>query len=93
MADTTACALPAGFRAAGVHCGIKNDSSKLDLALFVADGPATAVGVFTTNLVCGAPVKSRRARLPRHTARARDHQFGQRQRLHGQHAAMRTPAG
>lgn len=67
---TTTCALPAGFRAAGVHCGIKNDPSKLDLALFVADGPATAAGVFTTNRVCGAPVKICRARLPRGTARA-----------------------
>ncbi len=62
--------LPAGFRAAGVHCGIKNDPAKLDLALFAADAPATAVGVFTTNLVCGAPVKISRARLPRATARA-----------------------
>jgi len=62
--------LPAGFRAAGVHCGIKNEPAKLDLALFVADGPATATGVFTTNLVCGAPVKISRARLPRATARA-----------------------
>jgi glutamate N-acetyltransferase / amino-acid N-acetyltransferase len=62
--------LPAGFRAAGVHCGIKSDPSKLDLAVFVADGPATAAGVFTTNLVCGAPVKISRARLPRGTARA-----------------------
>ena len=44
--------LPAGFRAAGVACGIKSDSSKLDLALFAADRPSTAVGVFTTNLVC-----------------------------------------
>ena len=64
------------FRAAGVHCGIKNDASKLDLALFVADGPATAAGVFTTNLVCGAPVKISRARLPRANRPRRDHQFG-----------------
>jgi glutamate N-acetyltransferase/amino-acid N-acetyltransferase len=62
--------LPAGFRAAGVACGLKSDSSKLDLALFAADRPSTAVGVFTTNLVCGAPVKISRSRLPRTTARA-----------------------
>jgi glutamate N-acetyltransferase / amino-acid N-acetyltransferase len=62
--------LPAGFRAAGVACGIKSDSSKLDLALFAADRPSTAVGVFTTNLVCGAPVKISRSRVPRGTARA-----------------------
>jgi len=61
--------LPAGFRAAGVHCGIKTDASKLDLALFVADRPAAAAGVFTTNRVCGAPVKISRSRLPRGTAR------------------------
>jgi glutamate N-acetyltransferase / amino-acid N-acetyltransferase len=70
MGDASSYVLPVGFRAAGVHCGIKNDPSKLDLALFVADGPATAAGVFTTNLVCGAPVKISRARLPRTTARA-----------------------
>ncbi len=70
MGDASQFNLPAGFRASGVHCGIKNDPAKLDLALFVADGPATAAGVFTTNLVCGAPVKVSRARLPRATARA-----------------------
>jgi glutamate N-acetyltransferase / amino-acid N-acetyltransferase len=70
MGDPSACTLPQGFRAAGVHCGIKKDPSQFDLALFVADEPATAVGVFTTNLVCGAPVKISRARLPRTTARA-----------------------
>jgi glutamate N-acetyltransferase/amino-acid N-acetyltransferase len=70
MDDVSTFDLPAGFRAAGVHCGIKNDPAKLDLALFVADGPATAAGVFTTNLVCGAPVKVSRARLPRATTRA-----------------------
>jgi glutamate N-acetyltransferase / amino-acid N-acetyltransferase len=70
MDDASTFSLPAGFRAAGVHCGIKNDPAKLDLALFVADAPATAAGVFTTNLVCGAPVKISRARLPRTTARA-----------------------
>jgi len=68
--SVTSIPLPKGFRAAGVHCGIKKEPSQLDLALFVADGPATAVGVFTTNLVCGAPVKISRGRLPRTTARA-----------------------
>jgi glutamate N-acetyltransferase/amino-acid N-acetyltransferase len=66
----TSIALPVGFRAAGVACGIKSDPSKPDLALFVADRPSSAAGVFTTNLVCGAPVKVSRARLPRATARA-----------------------
>ena len=62
--------LPKGFSAAGIHCGIKSDRFKLDLALFVSDRPCAAAGVFTTNLVCGAPVKVSRDRLPRSTARA-----------------------
>ncbi len=62
--------LPLGFSAAGIRCGVKNDPPKLDLALFVSDRPSTAAGVFTTNLVCGAPVKVTRERLPRTTARA-----------------------
>ncbi len=66
----TSVPLPAGFRAAGVACGLKSEPSKLDLALFAADRPSTAVGVFTTNMVCGAPVKVSRSRVPRGTARA-----------------------
>jgi glutamate N-acetyltransferase/amino-acid N-acetyltransferase len=65
----TSVPLPVGFRAAGVACGLKSDPSKLDLALFAADRPSTAAGVFTTNLVCGAPVKVSRSRVPRSTAR------------------------
>lgn len=62
--------LPLGFSTAAVKCGVKPGSDKLDLALFVSDRPAAAAGVFTTNLVCGAPVKVSRSRLPRGTARA-----------------------
>jgi len=62
--------LPMGFRAAGHACGIKADPHKLDLALFVSDTPCSAAGVFTQNLVVGAPVKVCRGRLPRKTARA-----------------------
>ena len=45
---------PAGFRAAGVYCGIK--AKGLDLALIVSDVPATAAGVFTVNRAQAAPV-------------------------------------
>ncbi len=62
--------LPNGFSAAAVKCGVKPGSDKLDLALFVSDRSCAAGGVFTTNLVCGAPVKVSRGRLPRGTARA-----------------------
>jgi len=44
----------AGFRTAAVHCGIKLED--LDLALIVADKPASAAAVFTTNLAAAAPV-------------------------------------
>jgi glutamate N-acetyltransferase/amino-acid N-acetyltransferase len=46
---------PKGFRAAGVHCGIKRE--KPDLALLVSEVPASAAGVFTTNKVKAAPVR------------------------------------
>lgn len=46
---------PAGFRASGVHCGIKA-SGKPDLSLLVSDMPATAAGVFTLNLAKAAPL-------------------------------------
>lgn len=61
--------LPAGFSASAVKCGVKPGTDKLDLALFISDRPCSAAGVFTTNLVCGAPVKVCRERLPRATAR------------------------
>jgi len=43
-----------GFRAAGVHCGVKK--SKKDLCLLVSDGPAAGAAVLTTNRVQAAPV-------------------------------------
>ena len=48
--------LPLGFKASGLHCGIKKDAQNFDLSLFAADGPAAAAGVFTTNLVHGEVV-------------------------------------
>jgi glutamate N-acetyltransferase/amino-acid N-acetyltransferase len=44
-----------GFRAGGVHCGVK--SRRLDLALIVSDMPTAAAGVFTRSTVVGAPVE------------------------------------
>ena len=45
-----------GFRANGVHCGIRKNKIKKDLALIVSDVPATSAAVYTTNLVKGAPL-------------------------------------
>lgn len=65
------CQLPSGFRAAGVHAGIKADPAKMDMALLLSDAPDTAsAGMFTTNKVQAAPVKIDIARLRNGRARA-----------------------
>ncbi len=58
-----------GFTAAGAAAGIKKHGG-LDLALIVADAPAVATGVFTTNRVKAAPVLVTKARLRKGTAQA-----------------------
>ena len=62
-------AAPAGFRAAGVACGIKK--SGLDLALLVSDAPASAAAVFTTNKAQAAPVLVSKAHVTAAAARTR----------------------
>ena len=47
---------PKGYLAAGIYCGIRKNKSKKDLALIYSDRPAAAAGVYTTNLVKGAPI-------------------------------------
>jgi len=54
---------PAGFRVAGVHCGIKADTEALDLGIIVADQPAAVAATFTTNKVHAAPVRLSRERV------------------------------
>jgi glutamate N-acetyltransferase/amino-acid N-acetyltransferase len=61
--------LARGFRYAGLHCGIRPDADRRDLALFVSDAPAAAAGVFTQNRVRAAPVRICQERLPRADAR------------------------
>jgi glutamate N-acetyltransferase/amino-acid N-acetyltransferase len=46
---------PSGFRASGLHCGIKA-SGKPDLSLIVSDSLASAAGVFTINLAKAPPI-------------------------------------
>lgn len=45
-----------GFLASGVHCGIRKNQSKRDLALIYSEVPANGAAVYTTNLVKGAPL-------------------------------------
>ena len=59
-----------GFKASGIHCGIRKNKIKKDLSLIVSDCKASAAAVYTTNLVCGAPIKVTRANLADGCARA-----------------------
>ena len=47
---------PKGFKASGIHCGIRKNKTKKDLALIVAETECDAAGVYTQNLVYGAPI-------------------------------------
>ena len=47
---------PLGFKAYGMHAGIRQNKSKIDLSLIMSDVKATAAAVYTTNLVKGAPI-------------------------------------
>jgi glutamate N-acetyltransferase/amino-acid N-acetyltransferase len=55
-------ALPRGFRFAAVRAGIK-PSGKPDLACIIADEPASAAALFTSNRVVAAPVTVGREHL------------------------------
>ena len=52
-----------GFQANGIHCGIRKNHSKRDLALIYSEVPATAAAVYTTNLVKGAPLLVTKAHI------------------------------
>ncbi len=45
-----------GFKAAGIHCGIRKNKSKRDLGLIYCDNKCTAAAVYTTNLVQSSPI-------------------------------------
>ncbi|MDR1630484.1 MAG: bifunctional glutamate N-acetyltransferase/amino-acid acetyltransferase ArgJ [Oscillospiraceae bacterium] len=47
---------PKGFSASGIHCGIRKNKTKKDLALIVSESRAAAAAVYTQNLVKGAPI-------------------------------------
>ena len=45
-----------GFTAGGVHCGVRHNRTKKDLAMIYSEVKASAAAVYTTNLVKGAPL-------------------------------------
>ena len=59
-----------GFTAGGIHCGIRKNRTKKDLALIVSEVPAAAAATYTTNLVKGAPLTVTKAHIADGYARA-----------------------
>ena len=59
-----------GFVANGVHCGIRKNHSKKDLALIVSEKDCSAAAVYTTNLVKGAPLLVTKKNITNGKARA-----------------------
>ena len=60
----------AGFTASGVHCGIRHNKTKRDIALILSECPAAAAAVYTTNLVKGAPLTVTKRHIENGYARA-----------------------
>ena len=59
-----------GFTANGIHCGIRKNRTKRDLALIYSEKKAAAAAVYTTNLVKGAPLIVTKEHLSDGTAQA-----------------------
>ncbi len=45
-----------GFKASGIHCGIRKNKTKRDIALICSEVKCTAAAVYTTNLVQSSPI-------------------------------------
>lgn len=61
---------PQGFKASGIHCGLRKNKSKRDLALIYSDTDCAASAVYTQNKVFGAPIAVTRENLKNGRARA-----------------------
>ena len=59
-----------GFKASGIHCGIRKSRTKRDLALIFSEVPASCAAVYTTNLVKGAPLEVTKANIGNGIAQA-----------------------
>ncbi len=59
-----------GFKASGIHCGIRRNKAKRDLSLILSETDANAAAVYTTNLVKGAPLKVTKNNIADGKARA-----------------------
>lgn len=61
---------PKGFKANGIHCGIRKNKDKKDLMLILSEKECDAAAVYTKNLVYGAPITVTRKNLENGKARA-----------------------
>ncbi|MBE6884798.1 MAG: bifunctional ornithine acetyltransferase/N-acetylglutamate synthase [Ruminococcaceae bacterium] len=59
-----------GFKAAGIHCGIRKNRDKYDLAMIAAEKECAAAAVYTQNKVKGAPIAVTRDNIANGYARA-----------------------
>ncbi|MBR7185700.1 MAG: bifunctional glutamate N-acetyltransferase/amino-acid acetyltransferase ArgJ [Clostridia bacterium] len=59
-----------GFKAAGLHCGMRKNKAKRDVALIISDCDCAAAAVYTTNLVKGAPIDVTKKNIANGVARA-----------------------
>ena len=59
-----------GFVAGGIHCGVRKNKSKPDLAMIYSQTPCAAAAVYTQNLVKGAPILVTRKNIANGYARA-----------------------
>lgn len=62
--------LPPGFRAAGLHCGLKKQQ-QFDLGLLLADRPVPAAAIYTQNQLVGAHIHVCRDHLARSNGQVR----------------------
>ncbi len=61
---------PKGFLAGGIHCGIRKNVKKKDLAILYCEKPCTAAAVYTQNKVYGAPITVTRENIADGAAKA-----------------------
>ena len=61
---------PKGFKAAGMHCGVRKNRTKKDIAMIYCDIPCAAAAVYTQNKVYGAPITVTRENISNGVAQA-----------------------
>lgn len=61
---------PKGFKANGIHCGMRKNHDKKDLALIYSESKATAAAIYTKNKVKGSHIEVMKKHLSDNSAQA-----------------------